>query len=47
MSQSDRFVAIDFAPPSAGRRSTRIGAVALAILAFGVLVVGVTQLLLR
>jgi hypothetical protein len=48
VSRPDRFVAVDFAPPRpAGRPYGRIAAVAVAVLLIGVLVVGVTQLLLR
>jgi hypothetical protein len=48
VSQPDRSVGIDFAPPPpAERRYVRIGAAAIAVLLLGVLVVGVTQLLLR
>jgi len=48
VSRPDRFVAVDFAPPrAAGRFDARIVAVVTAVLLIGVLVVGVTQLLLR
>jgi hypothetical protein len=48
VSQPDRFVAVDFAPPRrAGRPYIRIAAAALALMLIGGLVVGVTQLLLR
>jgi hypothetical protein len=48
VSQPDRFVAVDFAPPRlAGRPYLRIAAAVVALLLIGLLVVGVTQLLLR
>jgi hypothetical protein len=48
VSQPDRSVGVDFAPPlPAERRYLRIGAAAIAVLLIGGLVVGVTQLLLR
>jgi hypothetical protein len=48
VSRPDRFVAVDFAPPkAAGRFDVRIAALLIAVLLAGVLVVGVTQLLLR
>ena len=48
MSQPNRSVGVDFAPPlPVERQYVRIGAAAIAVLLLGVLVVGVTQLLLR
>jgi hypothetical protein len=48
MSQPDDFVAIDFAPPPpAGRWHVRIAAAVIAVLLIGLLVGGVTQLLLH
>jgi hypothetical protein len=48
VSQPDRFVGVDFAPPApAGRPYLRIAAAGLALLLIVVLVVAVTQLLLR
>jgi hypothetical protein len=48
VSQPDRLVAIDFAPPGpTGHPHLRLVSVAVAVLVIGVLVVGVTQLLLH
>jgi len=48
VSRPDDFVGIDFAPAApAGRRHLRIAAAAIGVLLLAVLVVGVTQLLLR
>jgi len=48
VSQPDDLVGIDFAPPRpAGRRHMRIAAAAIGVLLIAVLVIGVTQLLLR
>lgn len=48
MPRPDDFVGIDFAPPPpAGRRNIWIASAVIAVLLIGVLVVGVTQLLLH
>jgi hypothetical protein len=48
VSQPDRFVAIDFAPPNpTGLPYLRLVSAVIAVLLIGALVVGVTQLLLR
>jgi hypothetical protein len=48
VSQPDRFVAVDFAPPRSDRRpQIRIAAAVVAVFILAILVVGVTQLLLH
>jgi hypothetical protein len=48
VSQPEDFVGIDFAPAGpAGRRHVRIAVAAVGVLLIAILVVGVTQLLLR